>query len=68
MLNNYLTVVYIVKKHSAFYGAEGSLPCSQERATRPILRWWNQIQNLMPYFFTIHFNITLPSLLDAIVP
>jgi hypothetical protein len=40
---------------------EGSLPCSQEPATFPILSQMNPIHISKPYFLKIHLNVVLPS-------
>jgi len=40
---------------------DGSLPCSQEPATGPILSQMNQVHTFPHYFPKIHCNITFPS-------
>jgi len=36
---------------------EGSLPCSQQRATDPVLCQMNSVHILAPYFLKIYLNI-----------
>jgi hypothetical protein len=40
---------------------EGSLPCSQDPTTGPILSQINPVHNFPSYFPNIHSNIILPS-------
>jgi len=40
---------------------KGSLPCSQEADTGPILSQMNSIPNFPPHFLKIHSNITFLS-------
>jgi hypothetical protein len=39
---------------------EGSLPCSQEQSTGPILSQINLVHTTPSYLSKIHFNITHP--------
>jgi hypothetical protein len=39
---------------------EGSLPCSQEPSTRPIMGQINPIHTIPSYLSKIHFNIVHP--------
>jgi len=56
-----LIVVHVVKKFTAF--AEFESPCRTYKITPvyPSLNYLNPVYTLIPYFFTIHFNIVLSS-------
>jgi hypothetical protein len=56
------------KKFSDFIEPESSLPCSQNLPLDPILSQFILVYRFTSYFYRVHFNIILTSMLGLLPP